>query len=213
MVARSGRIGAKISGFANHAFGLGKIPHTDIGQMAAHSPTANTPAHAAGSPGGHDDVHESFIKTPKQLIVVVTLALVVPVLLIILLAHFVSSGKRIGAGTDAMTAEAIEARIKPIAGFVLRDASAPTVARSGEEVYKAVCSACHAAGVANAPKTGDTAAWAPRIQQGLDVLITSALKGKGAMAAQGGGEYSDLEVTKAVVHLANGAGGTFEEPK
>ena len=88
---------------------------------------------------------------------------------------------------------------------------APSCTREG--LARRVCSACHAAGVANAPKTGDTAAWAPRIQQGLDVLITSALKGKGAMAAQGGGEYSDLEVTKAVVHLANGAGGTFEDPK
>ena len=164
-------------------------------------------------PGGHVDDHSSFIKTPKQLIAAVVLMLVVPIVLIIMLASFVVNGKRAGAGSDAMTAESIEARIKPVAGFELRDGNAPTVARSGEEVYKGVCGACHEAGVAGAPKHGDKGAWAPRLATGLDSLLNSALKGKGAMPAQGGGDYSDLEIAKAVVYMANDAGGTFEEPK
>ena len=190
---------------------------TGSGAMAAHSQTAT---HAgAVPPAGHsaahgeDEGHSSFIKTPKQLITVVVLALVVPIVLIIMLASFVVHGKRLGAGSDAMTAEAIEARIKPVAGFELRDANAPTVARSGEEVFKGVCSACHTAGVAGAPKFGDKGAWAPRIAGGLEGLIHSALKGKGAMPAQGGGDFSDLEISKAVVYMANDAGGKFEEPK
>ena len=181
--------------------------------MAAHSQTAN---HAGATPqsAGHgdDEGQTSFIKTPKQLITVVVLALILPIIVIVLLASYVVSGKRVGAGADAMTSAAIEARIKPVAGLELRDASAPVAARSGEEVYKAVCGACHAAGVAGAPKFGDKGAWGPRLAAGLDALVNAALKGKGAMPAQGGGDYSDTEVTKAVVYMANAAGGNFEAP-
>jgi cytochrome c5 len=157
--------------------------------------------------------HSSFIKTPGQLITVVVLSLVIPILVIALLVSYVNTDKRTGAGTDSMTAEAISARIKPVANFELKDASAPKVFRSGETVYKAQCSACHDAGLAGAPKLGDVAAWAPRIKTGYDALLTSALKGKNAMAAQGGGEYDDTEIGRAVVYLANKAGANFAEPQ
>ena len=97
------------------------------------------------------DEHEAFIKTPQQLITVVVLAFVVPILVIVLLVKYVGSSTRTGAGADSMPAEAIEARIRPVAGFVLSGASGPRPARSGEEVYKAQCATCHAAGVAGAP--------------------------------------------------------------
>ncbi|MEO6269507.1 MAG: c-type cytochrome [Lautropia sp.] len=181
--------------------------------MAAHSQTANHAGAAPRSAGhGDDEGQTSFIKTPKQLITVVVLALILPIIVIVLLASYVVSGKRIGAGADAMTSAAIEARIKPVAGLELRDANAPVAARSGEEIYKAVCGACHAAGVAGAPKFEDKGAWGPRLASGLDALVNAALKGKGAMPAQGGGDYSDTEVTKAVVYMANAAGGNFEAP-
>jgi cytochrome c5 len=157
--------------------------------------------------------HSSFIKTPGQLITVVVLSLVVPILVIALLVSYVNTDKRTGAGTDSMTAEAISARIKPVASFELKDASAPKVLRSGETVYKAQCSACHEAGLAGAPKLGDVAAWAPRIKTGYDALLTSALKGKNAMAAQGGGEYDDTEIGRAVVYMTNKAGANFAEPQ
>ncbi len=157
--------------------------------------------------------HSSFIKTPGQLITVVVLSLVVPILVIVLLVSYVNSDKRTGAGTDSMTAEAIDARIKPVANFELKDANAPKVLRAGETVYTAQCAACHAAGIAGAPKLGDTAAWAPRIKTGYDALLTSALKGKNAMSAQGGGEYDDTEIGRAVVYMTNKAGATFAEPQ
>jgi cytochrome c5 len=157
--------------------------------------------------------HEPFIKTPRQLITVVTLAFIVPIVIIVLLVTYVTSTKRVGAGSAAMTAEAIESRIRPVAGFVLKGADGPKVLRAAAEVYKAQCSACHDAGVAGAPKLGDTAAWAPRIKTGYEALLNSSLKGKGAMAAQGGGEYDDTEIGRAVVYMANQAGGKFEEPK
>jgi cytochrome c5 len=157
--------------------------------------------------------HSSFIKTPGQLITVVVLSLIVPILVIVLLVSYVNSDKRTGAGTESMTAAAIDARIKPVAYFELKDANAPKVLRSGEAVYTAQCSACHAAGVAGAPKFGDAAAWAPRIKTGYDALLTSALKGKNAMSAQGGGEYDDTEIGRAVVYMTNKAGATFAEPQ
>ena len=64
-----------------------------------------------------------------------------------------------------------------------------------------------------APKFGDAGAWAARIGQGYDALLTSALKGKGAMGAQGGGAFEDLEIGRAVVYMANKAGGSLPEPQ
>ncbi|MCA3178410.1 MAG: cytochrome c5 family protein [Burkholderiales bacterium] len=157
--------------------------------------------------------HEPFIKTPRQLITVVVLAFVVPILLIVLLATYVGSGKRTAAGSTALTPEAIEARIRPVAGFQLASAGGAKALRPAEEVYKAQCGACHEVGAAGAPKLGDTAAWAPRIKTGYEALLGSALKGKGAMAAQAGGEYSDAEIGRAVVYMANKSGAKFEEPQ
>ncbi len=86
-------------------------------------------------------------------------------------------------------------------------------ARSGEDVFKAQCSACHGTGAAGAPKFGDAGAWGARIGKGYDALLTSALKGKGAMGPQGGGDFEDFEIGRGVVYMANAAGGKFTEPK
>ena len=86
-------------------------------------------------------------------------------------------------------------------------------ARTGEQVFNAQCTACHTAGVAGAPKFGDAGAWGARIATGFEALLNSALKGKGAMGAQGGGDFSDYEVALAVVYMANGSGGKLAEPK
>ena len=160
----------------------------------------------------HDLPHEGPIKTPKQLIVTVLLAFVIPVVAIILLVNFVAHEHRPGAGSDGMTPEAIARRIQPVGHVDIRDASQPAALRTGEQVYSAQCTACHATGAAGAPKVGDTAAWAPRLKQGFDTLVQTALKGKGNMPAQGGGDFSDVEVARAVAHLGNQAGAKFTEP-
>jgi len=95
----------------------------------------------------------------------------------------------------------------------VRDPTDVASMKTGEQVFAAQCTACHSAGVAGAPKIGDAAAWGPRIATGFDALLNSALKGKGAMGPQGGGDFSDLEVARAVVYMANKAGAKFEEPK
>lgn len=158
----------------------------------------------------HDE-HESPIKTPKQLILAVIFAFVVPIFLIVLLVKNVGSDTRSGAGANAMSEEATAARIQPVGAVHIKLEGGPL--KTGEEVYKAQCVACHAAGLAGAPKFSDAAAWGARNGQGYEVLLTSALKGKGAMGAQGGGDFSDLEIGRAVVYMANAAGAKFEEPK
>jgi cytochrome c5 len=164
-------------------------------------------------PQDHDDSHEGPIKTPKQLIWTVIASFVVPIAVIVLLVNYVASGDQSGAGSESMSEQAVAQRIQPVGAVMLKDASAVAELRTGEQVYTAQCTACHAAGLANAPKTGDAAAWAPRIKTGYEALLTSALKGKGAMAAQGGGEFSDFEIGRAVVFLANKGGAKFDEPK
>lgn len=161
----------------------------------------------------HEENHEGPIKTPKQLVAAVVAAFVVPIVVIIMLANFVNFGSKDGAGSDSMSAEAIARRLQPVGSIQVRDASSAATLKTGEQVYQAQCSACHASGAAGAPKLGDAGAWGPRVGKGYEALLTSALKGKGAMGAQGGGDFSDLEVGRAVVWMANQGGAKFDEPK
>jgi cytochrome c5 len=158
--------------------------------------------------------HIPPIKTPRQLIVVVILAFLIPIIIIVLLVNFVASGTKSNAGSDALTPAAIEARIKPVAGYEYRDANAPRVFQTGEQVFKAVCTTCHTAGVAGAPKFGNAADWGKYIPTGFDAILQVALHGKGAMPAKGGNpDLDDFEVARAVVYMANSGGANFPEPK
>jgi cytochrome c5 len=161
----------------------------------------------------HEENHEGPIKTPKQLIAAVVASFVFPVVVIIMLANFVDFGGKDGAGSDGMSAEAVALRIQPIGSIEIKDASDTGTLKTGEQVFQAQCTACHTAGAAGAPKFGDEAAWGPRIKTGYDALLVSALKGKGAMGAQGGGDFNEIEIGRAVVYMANKAGGKLEEPK
>lgn len=161
----------------------------------------------------HDE-HESPIKTPKQLIAVVIAAFLVPIIVIILLVNFVGHGAKEGAGSTA-TVEAVNDRIKPVASLELKDPNAARVFKTGEQVYKEVCAACHATGAAGAPKYGTAGDWAPRIGQGFTGLLNSVLHGKGAMQARAGttaDDYSDYELGRAVVYMADAGGAKFPEP-
>ncbi len=157
--------------------------------------------------------HEGPIKTPKQLVVAVLFSFIIPIALIVLLVKYVASDNRSAAGSDGLGAEAVAQRIQKIGAIQVKDASDTASLKTGEQVFNAQCTACHTSGAAGAPKIGDTAAWAPRIATGYEALLNSALKGKGAMGAQGGGDFSDYEVARAVVYLANKGGANFAEPK
>ncbi|HEV3104851.1 MAG TPA: c-type cytochrome [Trinickia sp.] len=158
---------------------------------------------------------EAPIKTPGQLVAAVIAAFAVPIVVIWLLAYYVNQTVRTGAGTEGDSDAVVATRIAPIAKVDIRDTNAPRVYKTGEEVYKAVCSACHASGAAGAPKFSNSGDWAPRIAQGFDTLWHTALTGKNAMPARGGtspDDYSDYEIGRAVVYMANQAGAKFAEP-
>ena len=158
----------------------------------------------------HEEAHTGPIKTPKQLLLAAFFSFVIPIFVIIGLVYYVTSANKPAAGAvnvEKATAE----RIQKIGMVEIRDANREL--KSGEDVFKAQCSACHATGAAGAPKFGDAAAWGPRIKTGFEALVNSAMKGKGAMGAQGGGAFDDIEIGRAVVHMANAAGAKFAEPK
>jgi cytochrome c5 len=156
------------------------------------------------------DQHESFIKTPQQLIVVILLAFLVPIVGIIMLVQLVLS--RPGADPQAMTPEAVSARLQPVARLEIGGAGAAAGTRSAADIVKNICSACHQTGAANAPKLGDSAAWAPRIKTGLNALVQSVIKGKGAMPPKAGdASLTETEIHNAVVLIANQAGAKFKE--
>jgi cytochrome c5 len=160
------------------------------------------------------DSHSSFIKTPQQLIGVIVLSFVVPIVGIVLLVQLVTSQP--SAEPNAMTPEAVAKRLQPVGRVEFGGGGGGGGAagsRSGEEVVKAVCSTCHQAGVAGAPKIGDRTAWGPRIKQGLQTMVAIAMKGKGAMPPKGGNpSLGDDEVARAVVYMANQSGASFKEP-
>ena len=170
------------------------------------------------------DPHQSFIKTPKQLVVVILLAFLVPIIGIIRLVQLVLSGAR--PDPQALAPEAVERRIQPVArlefgppeGVAQKPAAAApakpgAVAAAGKPgpadgkaVYDKVCVACHQVSVAGSPRLGDKAAWVPRIQTGMDSLLQSVIKGKGAMPPRGGNpSLSDAEVRAAVEFMVGQA--------
>jgi cytochrome c5 len=160
--------------------------------------------------------HSSFIKTPQQLIVVVLLAFVVPIFAIVMLVQLVVNRPHVDPA--ALDPKAVAARIQPVGKIEFGEPGAAGAARSGEEMVKTVCGACHLTGAAGAPKIGDKAAWGPRLKEGLAKLAAQAIKGitvKGAMVMPpkgGASEASDYEIARAIVFMANQSGGSLKEP-
>jgi len=159
------------------------------------------------------DQHSSPIKTPKQLIIVVALAFIVPIVIIGLLSQLLTSTPHDTSGDEQRVLE----RIKPVGSVVIADASAPRGNLTGEQVYGQVCKSCHDAGLAGAPKSGDKAQWTARIAEGEKTLVQHAVAGfqgkAGVMPPKGGNaDLTDDEVHRAVVYLANQVGAGWKEP-
>ncbi|HUF82694.1 MAG TPA: c-type cytochrome [Burkholderiales bacterium] len=174
----------------------------------------------------HDEP-TSLIKTPQQLIVVVVLAFAIPIALIVMLTQLITGSVDMSKSNPALSEEAIAKRLKPVGDVAIDPnqpkpapgapavavaaapipgappaAAAPADAGKGKSVYDSACMVCHAAGVAGAPKTGDKAAWAPRLKSGMDTLYTSSIKGKNAMPPKGGNlSLADADVKAAVDYM------------
>ncbi|WP_234413022.1 c-type cytochrome [Microvirgula aerodenitrificans] len=152
---------------------------------------------------------ENSTMAPGSVIRVLVAVVALVVVAIWLLAKLATSGQIVNA--EVMSNEAVAARLKPVGESVASDA-APGM-RTGEQVYKAVCISCHGTALAGSPKFGDAGAWAARIAQGYDTLVTHALNGLNAMPAKGGAtDLSDDEIKRAVAFMGNAAGGKFTEP-
>jgi cytochrome c5 len=181
-----------------------------ISSISGHPAFFEDTMSANGQDSSHEEAHTGPIKNPSQVLYASLAAFVLPVFVIIGLVYYVTSENKPQAGS-VNAEKAVAERIQKIGFVEIRDANRPL--KAGEEVFKAQCSACHATGAAGAPKFQDAAAWAPRIPLGYEALLNSSLKGKNAMGPQGGGDFSDLEIGRAVVYMANAAGAKFEEPK
>ena len=167
----------------------------------------------AHEPNEIDGPHEGPIKTPKQLILAVVASFVIPIAAITLLVTYVTTASRPAAGSsDALGDAAVEQRLRPVGHVEVKDATDLASMKTGDQVFAGQCTACHTAGALGAPKFGDADAWAPRIKTGFDALLHSALAGKGSMPPQGGGDFSDLEIARAVVYMANKTGAGYPEP-
>ena len=138
----------------------------------------------------------------SRTIMMITIVVAIVLTLIIWPLSMIGKGSSSGSSDDA------ELRIQPVAHVEMQKAVVKSDGkpRTGEMVYDTICKACHEGGVAGAPKTGDKAAWGPRIATGLAALIKSASNGKGAMPAKGGAaDLTDSELKAAVEYLAGKA--------
>ncbi|HYC35783.1 MAG TPA: c-type cytochrome [Usitatibacter sp.] len=176
----------------------------------------------------HSDPHQQDgSSNPVRLAIAIgigTLALIIGIVLLTKLAVGMY-GTRSLEGDPSMQPKAVAQRIAPVAQVVI-DPNAPPpaaaaapapapvaavtvppppakgsagAAAAGKSTYDSACAACHAAGVAGAPKLGDKAAWAPRLKAGKDQLYASAIKGKGAMPPKGGQTALSDDAVKAAV--------------
>ncbi len=180
----------------------------------------------------HFEGHSSLIKTPRQLIVVVLLAFLIPVIGVVMIASFATGGLRVDSKSSDASAAAVAERLKPVGSVVIGEvpalaagaepAGAAAAVKStsggavktaaagglgaGKKLYDTVCMACHAAGIAGAPRTGDQTAWKPRIVSGKEALYNSAMHGKNAMPAKGGlVSAPDADVKAAVDYMVSQA--------
>ena len=154
--------------------------------------------------------------TPLEVIISIVAGLIAPLLAILLVVMLVLSiqDNHKPDTTSEAAQKATAERIKPFAQLAALDANAPKVEKSGQEVYDAVCTSCHAAGALGAPKFDNKGDWGPRIAQGYDTLIKHAIEGIRQMPPRGGdGDLSDVEVARAVAHMANSGGAKFTAPE
>src|SRR5204863_5896385 len=159
------------------------------------------------------DQHSSPIKSPKQLIIVVVLAFVVPIVVIVLVTQLVTSGRYGSSESD----KDVLARIQAVGHVVIGETGPAKGTLAGDAVFGQVCKTCHEAGLAGAPKMGDKGAWGPRIAQGQSTVVQHAVAGfqgkTGVMPPKGGNaDLTDTEVARGVVFMANKVGANWQEP-
>jgi len=110
--------------------------------------------------------------------------------------------------SDLEIGRAVAYMVNQSGGKWKEPASAKDMARerNGKQVVDAQCSKCHTKGDGGAPKIGDRAAWAPRLKQGVDALVASAIRGHGGMPPRGDkADLTDAEIKSAINYMFNPA--------
>ena len=136
-----------------------------------------------------------------------------PVIAIILIVQLVLSiqAGQVDKDDPRMAEAAVKERIKSFGEVKAIDPSAPRVEKTGELVYTEVCSSCHGSGALGAPKMGNKGDWGKRNAQGFDTLTKNAIIGIRTMPPRGGNpDLSDIEMSRAVAHMANAGGASFK---
>ncbi len=162
------------------------------------------------------DHHEMPPTTIGEFVAALLGGLLAPLLVIFLLAKLVLGiqSTHVDDQDPAKIVAATVKNIEPVGTVSLKDASAPQMAKTGEQVVNETCIACHGTGALNAPKIGDAGNWGPRIAQGYELLVKHAKEGIRAMPARGGNaDLSDGELAAAVVFMANKGGASFKAPE
>ena len=158
----------------------------------------------------HEQTSNNSKKSNTDIFVWVLFAIVLPFVVVVGLISLVYPANPT-MPYPASHPEATAQRIQKVGTIEL--VAANRELKTGEQVFNTQCAACHTSGAAGAPKFKDAGAWGARIAKGYEALLTSALKGKGAMGAQGGGAFDDVEIGRAVAYMANAAGAKFAEPQ
>ena len=137
------------------------------------------------------------------------MALVAVGVLVLIINGLVGTMHR--AAPADMSAEAVAERIGPVARLNTGEpivpeaapaAAAPTAARSGQDIYRTSCFACHDTGAAGAPKLADAAAWAPYVDKGMDSMLQNAITGIGGMPPRGTcANCSDDELRDSIQYI------------
>jgi cytochrome c5 len=157
--------------------------------------------------------HDFPKTTVKQVVLAILGGLFAPLLVIIMIVIMLMDISATHIPDDPQKPNpTVDANIAPVAtAEVAAVETGPHIDKSGEEVVKGVCAACHAVGALGSPKIGDKGAWAPRISQGYDTLVQHAIKGIRSMPARGGNpDLTDGEIANAVAYMANLGGANFK---
>ena len=160
------------------------------------------------------EYNDSSKTTGFQVLFAILGALIAPVLVIVLILKLFMGFQSTAPEDEKATVAEVTKQVEPIAQVEVAVVSnVAHVDKGGEEVYNAVCTMCHAAGLLNAPKFGDKGQWAPRIAQGYETLVSHAINGIRSMPARGGNaDLTDGEVANAVAYMANASGANFTAP-
>ena len=142
--------------------------------------------------------------TRNFIIMLIVMSILAGILMVLASINANEVNENLKAEQDAERLPTVIEQISPIGTVAVGSANTATETQAaevldGETVYNGACAACHGAGIAGAPATGDANQWSSRLAKGSEALYSSAINGIGAMPAKGGQVDLSDEAIKAAV--------------